>query len=222
MKNKILLIICIFFVLLNKNNAYAQFVQDINGRPFNANKYADVTGSPFLFDKWMEGIVKLQGGDTYKNIPLRYDAISNELYFKSKKGDTLTFVEPVVEFQLLGEAGGAKTTYRRGYANIGKYTIDTFYEVLTDGTAQLLKRTSKYIVKNKPYNSATETQTVNEDISYYIFADSKMTLIKKDKKYVLPALNNKQTELDAFIKSNNLNLKNDDDLTKLVVYYNSL
>jgi hypothetical protein len=185
--------------------------------------YVDVEGSPYLTKDYNKGTVKLANGSTYKDILIKYNQIDDVIYFQ-RGDDVLSFVEPVKEFTI-AYIKGAKALnghYRNGYPAIGKNTEKSFYEALTDGTAQLLKRTSKYIIKNKPYNSATETQTINEDISYYIFADSKMTLIKKDKKYILPALNNKQTELDTFIKSNNLNLKNDDDLTRLVVYYNSL
>ncbi|MBD1391888.1 hypothetical protein [Mucilaginibacter glaciei] len=204
--------------------AQAQTAENVTGYPVLTKSYIDVEGSPYLAKDYNKGTVKVANGNTYKDVLIKYNQVDDVLYFPGKDDEVLSFADPVTEFTINYLKGGNSIAghYRNGYPAIDKNTVKSYYEVLTDGTAQLLKRTSKYIVKNKLYNSATETQTVNEENGFYIFAGGKMTLIKKDKKFVLPALGNKQNELEGYLKAEGLNLKNDKDLVKLVVYYNSL
>lgn len=215
--------IAIFFNLFYLSVS-AQVPDNTTGYPVLSRTYVDVEGSPFLANEYNKGTVKMANGITFKDILIKYNQVDDVLYFQGKNDDILSFVEPVMEFTI-GYIKGGKIInghYRNGYPSTGKNTDKSFYEVLTDGTAQLLKRTSKSIFKNKPYNSATETQTVNEDVNYYIFTGGKLMQIKKDKKTIFSVLSNKQTELEAYINYNSLNLKNDGDLTSLIVYYNSL
>ena len=70
--------------------------------------------------------------------------------------------------------------------------------------------------------SAVTTREVVDNVDYYLLIDGKAVRIKKDKKSVEAALGSKQAELDSYIKANNLNLKNDADLAKLITQYNTL
>jgi hypothetical protein len=74
----------------------------------------------------------------------------------------------------------------------------------------------------KEYNSSVISKAFKDNISYYLVIGNKAFPVKKEKRSILSALGNKQTELEAFIKANNLNLKNDDDLARLINYYNSI
>jgi hypothetical protein len=49
-----------------------------------------------------------------------------------------------------------------------------------------------------------------------------MTRWKKDKDFILAELSDKQTEVNQYILSNKLNLRNQEHLVKLLTYYNSL
>jgi len=218
--NKLSLLLLLFITVIVAD-ATAQTLQGVNGRSIlKADNYTDVVGSPFLTDGWAKGVVKLADGRTYKDILLSYNIMTDELLFKNNKGDTLAFVDPVKEFKLTLPDGHEKM-FANGFKNIPNSTGASFFEVLGNGTTQLLKKTTKAINVIKPYNEAP-IKRIEESIKYYLVVADKATQVKNDKKAILTALGNKQPELEAYIKTNNLNFKNDEDMGKLITFYNSL
>jgi hypothetical protein len=218
---------CLAIILdlfLFSNNTRAQSIENDKGTMIVKKSYVDIEGSPFLTDDFNKGTIKLSNGVTYKDTPLKYDQVEDVVYFQGKDGQTLMFAQPVNEFTIsyIKDNTVYNKHYRNNYPPIAKNTDKSFYEILTDGTAQLLKRTIKSIQEDKPYNSATITRNINEDVKYYLFISGKINQIKKDKKSVFSVLGNKQDELEKYMKTNNINLKNDEDLAKLLAYYNSL
>ncbi|MDP9046924.1 MAG: hypothetical protein M3N14_02230 [Bacteroidota bacterium] len=186
--------------------------------------YTDVQGSPFLSDKWAKGMVKMADGRTFKEVRLKYDQVKDELYFQDKKNDTLIFVDPVKEFKIEYDYGDDlhEKLFRNGYKNIPNSTEGSFFEVLSDGTAQLLKRTTKSILESKEYNSTTTVKRFDTNAKYYIVISGTVLPIKKDKKSILTVLSNRRDQLENYMRTNNINLKSDEDLVKLMAYYNSL
>ncbi|QKJ28957.1 hypothetical protein HQ865_04045 [Mucilaginibacter mali] len=188
--------------------AQGNMVTDINGRPYRTKAYDDIEGSPYLYDAWMPGTVKMNYGSVYTNISLKLNEQEGKLYFKGKNDEVLEFVDPVTEFTLNGmhfiaEAG-------------------TFYQVLADGSTKLLKQPVKEIQETKTYGSAVASKTFIAADKYFVMSNGKLTAVKKDKKAILAALAGKQAEVEAYMKKESLNFKNDADLAKLFIYYNSL
>ncbi len=206
-------------------NVKGQFMQDVQGNVVRSIKYTDVQGNPYLFEQWVNGTIRLGNGKSYTNVPLRYDIVSDELQFKDSKSDqALNFKEPVVEFQLMPatESGESPMMFRNGFISDDGTSPKAYYQVLFDGGLKLLKRKTKIIFENREYSSAITTKTFREEEYYYLYKNNKTIKIKKDKKQVLTALADRVTELEAFIKSNALNLKNESDLVRLIAHYNSL
>ncbi|MBC5993860.1 hypothetical protein [Pontibacter cellulosilyticus] len=208
-------------------SASAQFValNDHLGVPVRTKSYTDVKGSPFLFDDWVRGSVIVANGTKFEKVNLMYDQVADELVFKSEKGETKTFVDPVKEFSFKREIDNVvigEKVFRNGFTPIDGAKPHTFYEVLVDDQTKLLKRTSKSIMEEITYSSATKVKSFETNTAYYIARDNKLTKIKNDKKSVLAALGNKQPELETFIKKNMLDLKKDEDFAKLIAYYNTL
>jgi len=215
----LLIIGCCLFSI----NAKAQYLHDINGTPITRSRYQDVSGSPFLADGWSAGTVKFTNGVSYKdNLFLKYNVKDDELYFKGKNDEPLLFVDSVAEFAIKGPAGVIHH-YRNGFKPIDGYTNRSFFEVLADGTVELLKKTNKTILETKAYNSPTTERSFVEVNQYYLLRSGKaMPIRKRDNKSILSVLSDKQPALEKYIKDNNLNLKNDSDFSKLIIYYNSL
>ena len=208
-------------------SASAQFValNDHMGVPVRAKSYTDVKGSPFLFEDWVRGTVTVANGTKFERVNLMYDQVADELVFKSEKGETKTFVDQVKEFSFKQEKDNvlvSEKVFRNGFTPIDGAKPYTFYEVLVDDKTKLLKRTSKSIMEEMSYSSAVKVKSFQTSTSYYVARDNKLTKIKNDKKAVLAALGDKQTELEAYIKTKKPDLKKDEDLANLVAYYNTL
>ncbi|WP_158828679.1 hypothetical protein [Mucilaginibacter lacusdianchii] len=215
---------CLLFV---KNQAKAQtyFAQDLNGSPIREKKYTDVNGSPYLTANWEKATVQLSNGQTY-NVEVKYDLVSDDLTFKSPKGDSLSFVQPVKEFKLsyINDNQPQTHLYRSGFPSTGgKTTERSFYEVLYDGGTKLLKKRAKSIwMETTTYGTATQTKNITDRTTYFAFKDNKMIPIKQDKKSVLAALSDKADKMEKYVKENKIDWKQDTDLAKVFEYYNSI
>ncbi len=190
---------------------------DQMGNPVFEKRYTNVKGSPYLHNDWTTGSVKLRSGKTFDGMKLKYDQVEDDLIFLSDGGKEMTFAEPVVEFTIQDK------TFRRGYPAADGASANAFYEVLTEGKMALLKRTSKKVIEEPAYNAATSVKSIRTNENYYLTATNlELTKIKKDKKTILSALSDKQAELESYMKDQRLDLRQEQDVVKLISYYNSL
>ncbi|MDA9555003.1 hypothetical protein N9R54_02095 [Pelobium sp.] len=216
-KISITILIFLFFNL----GVFAQYMQDIQGRPLLEISYTDVTGTPFLFDAWIKGTVELENGLKYKDVPLKFSAYKDELFFKDSKSDNmLAFVVPVKTFVL--DIANDSKVYRNGFPDIDSFNGKSYYEVISDGTTKLLYKSYKTLLEIKPYNSATVEKRFSDNANYYVFKDGVMRKFKPSKKDVLALFSNKSTEIDTYLKSEKIDLKKNEDLKKLFEYCSSL
>ncbi|TKC01035.1 hypothetical protein [Pedobacter cryophilus] len=218
MKTSNITILLLFFI---SGVANAQFQQDVQGKPIMAIAYTDVVGTPFLFDNLLKGTATMEDGTVYKDIFLKYDSFKDELFFKNPKDETLlTFVLPVKSFLL--EAGTETHLYRNGFPEIDNFSKKAYYRVLFDGGITLLVKNYKTMVENKPYNSATTEKRFIHNTNYYVLKEGTMKKFKPSKKDFLELFPAKATEIDAFMRKEKIDFKDNDDLVKVFEYYSSL
>lgn len=209
------------FILIFLVKAKAQYLQDIQGRPIMETSYTDIKGTPFLFENWMPGVVQLENGNTFNNVPLKYNVFDEKLYFKNPKNEELLeFVQPVKSFKFvaLDDAG----VYEKGFPAIDKFTGETFYSVLYSGKEKLLNKKYKTTLEVRPYNSATTEKSFVDHSDYFLVKNGKIERIKNSKKDFLAIFSDKANEIDAFIKKEKIDFKNNADLVKVFQYYDSL
>jgi hypothetical protein len=210
--------ISLLFVFITGIKAQAQVtVAEVNGQPVIVKNYVDIEGSPYLFDDWVQGSVKLANGSLYNNVALKYNQLDGHPLFRNKTGEAYEFTDAVAEFTL-----DYKNVTKHFITNVSGPTDKAFYETIGDGKTRILKHSIKYIQEIKEYNSATGTKKFKGTEKYFLQMDGKLIPIKNDKKAILAALGKKQPELETYIKSNHLDLKEDGDLADLIIYYNSL
>jgi len=182
----------------------------------------DLIGSEFLNDNWANAIVELKNNQVFKDIMVKYNVLDDVLYFQGEKEVAMKFVVPVAEFSLLADNSyKSARVFKSGFPKIDKFDGATFYQVLAEGEALLLKKEVKKIVENREYNSAITTKEIVNSIKYFLFYDGKITEVKKDKSFFINNLG-KSKELDTFITDNKVNFKNEDHLVRLILYFNSL
>jgi hypothetical protein len=229
---KKLLQISFFSVLMiaSWQQSYSQIsnISGLNGSVLMKQNYNEVKGSPFLVDKWMQGDVQFANGTVLKNIAIMYDQVKDALLFKGKNDEDYYFNDPIREFTInyvnITHIKISKSTFRSGFAASKGLTTNSFFEILVDGKMKLLKRTNKTISETKEFNSATVVKNVNTNTVYYLTSgDAPIALKKLDTKSLIANLaTEKATKAQDYISSNNLNLKNQDDLARVISYYNTL
>lgn len=178
----------------------------------------------FLSRTWTEGHVKFKNGQWANSLLLLFDVHNNKLYFMDEKDHVpMEFVYPIEEF-VIGLIVGKDTTnlfYRSSYPAVNANTTETFYEVLVDGKIQLLRCRAKNVGMYKD-SEQPEQKRFTEKEQLYIFADGKMTKIKKDKDEVLNALPEYAKKIEQILDEEKLKLKHEEGLRKLVVALNKL
>jgi hypothetical protein len=216
---KYLVVLAIAFVF-NLNHTYAQatYGQDVSGSPLKASRYVDINGSPFLIDTWQKGVVQLNNGQTYK-LDIKYDLIADDLMFKDKNGDSLTFVLPVKELKLNYTENNKEQMhlFRSGYPAVASNSgPQTLYEVLAEGAWTLLKKQTKSIwEETTTYGTANRTKNISTKTLYYIYNGKSMAVFRPQKKALLAVLPEKAKEIDQYIKDNHLDVTKDVDLVKV-------
>ncbi|SKB63267.1 hypothetical protein [Daejeonella lutea] len=213
-------IIFCFLFATNINFASAQYTEDFRAKTVLEKTYTDVKGSPYLLDNWSLGIVKMASGSSYKDMSLKYDQVTGELIFQDKSGKSLGFADPIAEFKIIGN-NNAFRIFRSGFKATDNNSDKYFYEVLYDGGTILLKDPKKNIVEHRAYNSSTAVKSIVETPAYYVVVNGQLIKFKKDKKALLAALPNSD-KLESYIQDNKLNVKDDTDLAKVVLYYDSI
>jgi hypothetical protein len=215
---KTILYISLFITCLT---AQAQYMQDVNGKPLMSGKYVDMVGTPYLFENWTKGEVTLADGKVHKDLDLKYDQVEGIVFFKGKNGADLGFTSTVKSFVLYPNNVAMNFIM---VPEIKETEKDPYFEVLSDGKkVKFLKKTMKVIREGKGYGSATTTRTFGENTSYYLLKpDGTYSKVKKDKKAIINAFNDKSADIELFIKEKKTNFKEDASVAAVVEYYNTL
>ncbi len=211
-------------VVINGKWANQIFITDVNGRPFE-NKYADVSGTPFFNAEYKYANIKLKQGRTFVNVKAKIDMVSQEIYFISSNG-----IEGYIEAGMVKEITYSDTTtegilfykFQTGFPPIDMKNGNTFYQILSEGRCFFIKSITKKVSERKNELSGEVAKDFETYENYYLFVKGEMKRLKKDKEFILAELSDKQAQVNQFVLSNKTNFKNNDQLIKLLNYYNAL
>jgi len=115
-----------------------------------------------------------------------------------------------------------KYVFRSGFPAIDEQTINSFYQVLTEGNITMLEFFRKKILQRKNDVSGEITKEFETYEEYYVFLDNQMTKLKKDKDFILSLTKAKEKEVQSYLATNKVNFKKWNDVQSLFSYYNSL
>ena len=183
-------------------------------------KLSDIQGTPFLEEEFNAGKITTPDGTVYENIPLRYNAYTDDLEFK--KGTDTYNIDPKTLIKR-AEFGGVIFACK-SYDADGKVQNGLF-ELLTEGKAVLLVRyTIKFLEKDEVKAFAEQKPARFEEAQkqYFISFDGAPAKPVGNKKSLLEMFGDKKDEMDKYMSKNKLSAKGDDAMTKIVVHYNSL
>ena len=200
-----------------------------------SSEKGEVVGNTYLDTTWAKGNLKLydaiqpMGGktvDTLSGLAMRYNVYFNEIEI------LLNTYKDVKALQ--GEKTRAFSLEEKGttrnFVNVRLYDTDKdskgFYEILMPGGKLTLAVLHKTTVRKPTYNAAFEVGSKDTKITmqedFYALQNGKAEKIKPNKKNILDLMKDKSKEIEAFLKVNDLDLKERSNLTTLFERYNSL
>ncbi|HEV7348590.1 hypothetical protein [Telluribacter sp.] len=194
---------------------------------------ASVIGETYLDTVWAKGNVKFYtsvqpiGGnpvDSIVGLALRYNVHFDELEVMLGTYKDVKAVESsrIKNFTL--EKNGKSVLFVNTKEYAAEKPAKGFYEVLVPGKVQLLlnQRTS---VRKPTYNPAMDIGDKHERITmnneYYLVRNGKLSKLSPNKKGLLTAMGDQADEMSRYLKSNDLDLKNKNDLIRVFEFYNS-
>jgi hypothetical protein len=176
-------------------------------------------GSPYRQEEFIEGVIYINEGN-YGELPLRYNIFKD--YVEFKKG-TQTFVLDA-NLKINEVIIGSDTLIVAKYLTGGKERLG-FFNLLVSGKTSLL---AKHIVKYREAQPPKALETDGKLAKYSEYPDiyfvkfDKGELVEVDNiKKLIQKFPDRQDELNAFVKENKIS-KNEEDMRKLISYYNLL
>ena len=195
-----------------------------------ARRAMNVVGTPFVSPYWTLGSVQTLKGPVPRAW-LKYDLVSGALLWRRPAGDSLDLdTEQITEFTLGDSLRGSRATFRRYLtARVEEYTLRTkFFEVRFDGGySALLRQRTKQISHSSGGPSLTEARpdTWQESSRYFIkrHDNTIIPLRHLNTKGIFEVLeSDKVPTLTAYVKQEHLSLSKEEDIIKMLRYYDTL
>ncbi|MFL9485258.1 hypothetical protein ACI6Q2_20920 [Chitinophagaceae bacterium LWZ2-11] len=219
---KIFFVMCLIPAALIANGQENPNGQLINRGTVYVKESTQVEGSPFLFENWMHGIVVVDGGKMYNVSQLKFDENKNKFVYNEK--DTIYELSNVASSVVLYPSypdTSKKMIFKKGFQSNGIFSND-FVEVLAEGKITMLKQSGKNIIEYSDYGSSGKVRKYVDVKRYLILQNNKYTTVSLGKKVFETLVPDKQAEMAAFVKQNNLSGKSEEDWAKYLNYYNGL
>jgi hypothetical protein len=178
-------------------------------------------GSPYLDETFVLGKILFNNA---KNIParLRYNAYSDEFEFYDRNK-----ISALLKLDNTKIVLGDKLFVLKKIDDNGIIRKGYFQELVKKGSIKLYKKLYKKFMEAKKATSsygADKPARFETKFDYFIERNDNLGLRKLNlkKKEIIKTLQDKDTAIKKFIKSNSLKLSREPDLIKLFTYYNTL
>lgn len=198
----------------------------INSRPIAEERYADIKGSPFMYDSLATGTIHTLMGKQYDRVPLNFNGYTQ--LFEAVHRDSFVELAPN-EYRIVeithDPAGRALPEKRLFVRGINLKKSDLYGEVLYQGDRVVLIHHFIADLSEKKVENVGETiyfKRFGPKSLYYLMVDGDIGPVSLRRKSLLSALGEHRKKLDSYIKSESLDVGNHDDVRRLLAYYESL
>ena len=184
-------------------------------------RYQDIQGDPYIFKDFQKASLYLVPDGKYE-VDMRYDIYADQIHLRDK-GSIYGIIHP--EKIKMIDAGSYKFIYTR-YTKSSKEESSSghsYFILKTDGKCKLLIKKNIRIQDAEPdklYQNAKAAKFVDTGDTYFLKIDEGNAVKIVKKKELLSVLKDKKDAVSSFISTNKLNVKDIDDLAKIVSFYN--
>ena len=205
------------------NNDYATA-----SRPRIDPRYEGYRGTPFLVPNWEKGELWMVDGKRIKDVPMKYDALHKEVWIMRSPTDSIVVnADQLRGFRLFNADRSSSYPFLRvqGLKAENGDLLNGFLLVLHEGKATLMKYVNKEIMPadfKDQYSTGRRYDQFVDRSSYYLrLKGGGVQRIKPNARSVADAFGNKEALIREYIKQENIDLKNDGDLVKVVRYFDA-
>ena len=183
-------------------------------------------GSLFVSDEWQDGTIELSNGTVIDEYPFKYEIVKDHFELKTAKGVKILPGGWVKKFSWW-EAGINKE--RRFVAGDSFFQNNIpfvgFFEMLYEGQAALALRFQGEEVKPNyvpQFNVGSVDKKYMKKELFYLVEDQSAFPISKKNKQNLTYFKENAPKMADYIKSNRLKFNRQDDVVRIIEYYDLL
>ncbi|OQP39757.1 hypothetical protein A4H97_16155 [Niastella yeongjuensis] len=186
------------------------------------NKSDDIiSGNPYLFKDWCDGVVRFSSGRTLNQFKLKFDCLKNALLLQFN-GSAFAAQSKVQEFVMYPKKKDS-LLFRLGYPVTDKTSENTFFQVLVQDKATLLRLIARTIIEEKQVVATGRAERRMEAAEYYyLLQNGTMTLLPDDRTELPTRFADKKEPIAAFISEQQLKMHTPEDFVLVVKKYNEL
>ncbi|MBN2639889.1 MAG: hypothetical protein JXR65_12475 [Bacteroidales bacterium] len=183
---------------------------------------SEIDGSPYLNDKYYPGNIVTTSKITYVDIPLRYNIYSDNFEFKIPNHEALELSDPSSIKEVIMPDG---TYLFVPFMNKMNKRSLGFLKKLNDGKGKVLIHYTIQLIPAKQagaYQQPEPPKFAGEQKFYYVFFGTEPAVRIMNKSDLINAFPSHRLEIERFIKKDKIKIRKQQDLVKLMDYYNSL
>jgi len=195
------------------------------GIPMSPGK---LIGDSYMSKTWNYGSILLYELDKLiEGYPLRYDIDKDELEISAPGGAKALAGNKVKSFSWQ-DSLSHKIVYfinAKDYTSTEGTSLTGFFEVLSDGSIPVFKRTNLVLKKAnyvKEFDTGTRDDQILKKEEFFYIQEGKVHPLPTSKKKLLPLFNEQADKMKSYIEMNNMSLKEAHHIQSIFDHYNSL
>jgi hypothetical protein len=191
---------------------------------YNMSPTYDTEGTPYLFEEFQNGELFFRDMTKMSGLKLNYNCTTGDILFQYG-GDAYITTRDDIDYFVIYPSGQDTVLlfYKQLLPDRRKAE---FLEIMYNDHSLLMKRHFKDFKEasvKTPYHANREFNEYVDKEEYYLkFSNNEIYNIKPNKKAILSILPEKSELISDFIKNENIRLKHDTDLIRVIKYYDSL
>lgn len=192
------------------------------GQTSKEDELNTVTGNPFLFKEWNDGVVHFTSGRTMNQFKLKFDCLKNVLLLQFQ-GNAFAAESKVQEFVLYPKKKDS-LLFRRGFPATNRTNEQTYFHVLVQDKASLLRLIARNIIEEKQLVSVNGRvdRRMEEVELYYMLRNGEMILLPASARELPELFGDKKEPIARFVTSKQLKMQHPEDFVAVVKKYNEL
>lgn len=178
----------------------------------------------FLERSWNNALLVLKTGNGIKLKNVKLNLYSNDIHYLEKSGIELIAAKGSIRKIIFFDQKDTTkvTAVFQIFASFNKPGTLSFFEVLNEGMAQLLKEKSVNL-KKKEYDPLVEKDEFKfvSTVKYFIQNNGTLSQLKSVSKSSVLSIIKSTDQIEEWLKSNHNRLKNENEIVAFLEYYNS-
>jgi hypothetical protein len=184
---------------------------------------SDLEGSPYLSEEWAPGYIIFKNDYKLEKVLMRFNVFTNSLDIDFKNVEYTAKSDDVKEFYYVSPATNKKELFKKMLLK----EESAFVQIVWDGKLQCGAVHKMRRTRGTSSGTGSEVLNPTKDrillyTEYYLIKEGTATKFSLNKKSFLKSLPNHAAEIEKFLRENDLDIKNENDLIRAGAYYNSL